>query len=235
MVASHNLKFWEVRYFSFYFILFLLLFSVLGSSTSKTTLQLQARLFRRNNPDVHYCNAIYNFMKWRIIKHRTDLTFFSADAKCKVSVGEPDFPLSSVSPGKKVVVGVNESFRVADHDFSKVSLIPDAIFVQDIPEPQDGKLADEYLHDDSKNSWFCGQVCYEVKNMVTQASTALREVAEMGKILDLEGSQTSCFFAMTWWWALGNELSLCSNTLIGLFLHYDMDEVLVCRPDAGLS
>ena len=71
--------------------------------------------------------------------------------------------------------------------------------------------------------------------MVTQASTALREVAEMGKILDLEGSQTSCFFAMTWWWTLGNELSLCSNTLIGLFLHHDMDEVLVCRPDAGLS
>ena len=58
---------------------------------------------------------------------------------------------------KKNVVGVNESFRVADHDFSKVSLIPDAIFVQDIPEPQDDKPADEYLHDDSKNSWFFGK------------------------------------------------------------------------------
>ena len=96
-------------------------------------------------------------MKQRAIKHRTDSTFFSADAKCKVSVGEPDFPLASVSQGKKVVVGVNESFRVADHDFSKVSLIPDAIFVQDIPEPQDDKPAHEYLHDDSKNSWFFGK------------------------------------------------------------------------------
>ena len=32
--------------------------------------------------------------------------------------------------------------------------------------------------------------------MVTQASTALR-VAEMGKILDFEGSQASHFFAIT--------------------------------------
>ena len=150
----------------------------------KVKRMIQARLFRKNNPDAHYCNAIYNFMKQRAIKHRTDSTFFSADAKCKVSVGEPDFPLASVSRGKKVVVGVNESFRVADHDFSKVSLIPDAIFVQDIPEPQDDKPADEYLHDDSKNSWFRGQVYYKVKNMVTQATTALRGIVEMGKILD---------------------------------------------------
>ena len=90
-------------------------------------------------------------MKQRAIKHRTDSSFFSADAKCRVSVGEPDFPLPSVSRGKKVVVGVNESFRVDDHDFSKVSLIPDAIFVQDISKPQDDKSTDEYLHDDKKS------------------------------------------------------------------------------------
>ena len=74
-----------------------------------------------------------------------------------------------------------------------LSLIP----IQDIPERQDDKLADEYLHDDSKNSWFRGQVYYRVKNMETQASTALRGVAEMGKILDLEGRQASRFFVIT--------------------------------------
>ena len=65
---------------------------------------IQARLFRKNNPDAHYCNGIYNFMKQRAINHRTDSTFFSTDAKCKVSVGEPDFPLASVTRCKKVVV-----------------------------------------------------------------------------------------------------------------------------------
>ena len=110
------------------------------------------------------------------------------------------------------MVGVNKSFAVADHDFSKVSLIPDAIFVQDIPEPQDDKPADEYLHGDSKNSWFRRQVYYGVKNMVTQASTALRGVAEMGKILDLDGSQASRFFCYNRWWrGSANGLSPCSK------------------------
>ena len=202
----------------------------------KVKRMIQTRLFRKNYPDTHYCNALYKFMKKRAIKHRTDSTFCSADAKCKVYIGEPDFPLASVPRGKKVLVGVNESFKAADHDFSKVSLIPDAIFAQDIPELQDEKRADEYLYDESKNSWFRGQVYYGVKNMVTQAITALRGVAEMGKILDLEGSQASRFFAIT----DGGEdqqmdyLSL-QKSLIGLFLHHDMDEILVCRPAAGLS
>ena len=134
------------------------------------------------------------------------------------------------------MVGVNKSFAVADHDFSKVSLIPDAIFVQDIPEPQDDKPADEYLHGDSKNSWFRRQVYYGVKNMVTQASTALRGVAEMGKILDLDGSQASRFFAIT---DGGEDRRMdylpVQKSLIGLFFHRDMDEVLVCRPAAGFS
>ena len=72
--------------------------------------------------------------------------------------------------------------------------------------------------------------------MVAQAGTALRGVAEMGKILDLEGSQASRFFAITdggedW---QTDHLSV-EKSLIGLILHHDMDEVLVCRPAARLS
>ena len=59
--------------------------------------------------------------------------------------------------------------------------------------------------------------------------------AEMVKILDLEGSQASRFFAIT---DGGRDrqtdyLSV-QKLLIGLFLHHDMDEVLMCRPAAGL-
>ena len=57
--------------------------------------------------------------------------------------------------------------------------------------------------------------------MVTQARTALRGVAEMGKTLDLEGSQASRFFAIT--------------DDGGHDVHHDMDEVLVCRPATVLS
>ena len=72
--------------------------------------------------------------------------------------------------------------------------------------------------------------------MVAQAGTALRGVAEMGKILDLEGSQASRFFAITdggedW----RTDYLSVKKSLIGLFLHHDMDEFLVCRSAAGLS
>ena len=60
----------------------------------KVKQMIQARPFRKINPDADYCNAIYDFMKQRTINHMTDSTFYSADAKCKVSVGEPDFPLA---------------------------------------------------------------------------------------------------------------------------------------------
>ena len=61
--------------------------------------------------------------------------------------------------------------------------------------------------------------------MVTQASTALTGVAEMGKILDLEGSQASHFFAITDGGGdrQTNYLSV-QKLLIGLFLHHNMDE-----------
>ena len=43
--------------------------------------------------------------------------------------------MAAVSQGKKVLVGVNETAMVADHDFSKISIIPDAVLIQDVPEP----------------------------------------------------------------------------------------------------
>ena len=63
------------------------------------------------------------------------IAFVSADAKCKVSIGEPGFPLAAVSQVKKVLVGANETAMVADDDFSKISIIPDAVLIQDVPEP----------------------------------------------------------------------------------------------------
>lgn len=62
----------------------------------------------------------------------------SADAKCKVTVGEPGYPNAAVSRGKAVIVGVNQKFIVRDHDFSKVSLISDAMLIHTVPEKEDG-------------------------------------------------------------------------------------------------
>ena len=58
--------------------------------------------------------------------HRDTSTLFSVDAKCKVSAGEPDFPIAFVTRGKKVIAGMNQSPEVSDYDFSKISIIPDS-------------------------------------------------------------------------------------------------------------
>ena len=64
---------------------------------------VQARLFRKSNPNSYCANAVFKFMKIRAVKNRHDVAFFSANAKCKVPVGEPDFPIASVTCGKKVI------------------------------------------------------------------------------------------------------------------------------------
>ena len=60
-----------------------------------------------------------------------------------------------VARGKRFIVRVNESFKVANHDFSKISTVPDAVFVQQIPEENDSE-GDKFNID--TNSWFSGQV-----------------------------------------------------------------------------
>ena len=100
----------------------------------KVRRMVQARLLRKSNPDSHYAKAVYKALKKRAIKNRENHAFVSTDAKCKVSVGEPDYPVAAVSRGKRVIVGVNQVLKVADHDFTKISIIPDAYLLHDIPE-----------------------------------------------------------------------------------------------------
>ena len=96
------------------------------TSRFKVKRMVQARLLRKNNSDSHYTNAVYSFLKERAIQNTTCTAMISADAKCKVSVGEPGFQIAVVSR-EKAVVGRNEVFKVGDHDFPKVSLIPDLL------------------------------------------------------------------------------------------------------------
>ena len=81
------------------------------------------------------------------------------DDKHKISVGEPGIPKASVPLGCRVLVGRNEVFQVADHDFSKLSLIPTTILVNEIPESVDG-------------SWYRGNLYVGVKLTALQSSTA---------------------------------------------------------------
>ena len=73
---------------------------------------VQARILRKANPDAHYARTDYKFLKERAIKHRLNTVFFNADAKCKISVGEPGFPLAAVARGEKVIIGSNQNLKL---------------------------------------------------------------------------------------------------------------------------
>ena len=76
----------------------------------------------------------------------SNIAFFSADSKCKVPIGEPGYQIALVTRGKKVIVGLNEKLLVTNHDFSKLSIIPDAYLLHEIPEKDE--LTDEKVDDD---------------------------------------------------------------------------------------
>lgn len=44
--------------------------------------------------------------------------------KHKGKVGEPNYPVAAAKRGRKVLVHLNKTFEVGDHDFTKFSLIP---------------------------------------------------------------------------------------------------------------
>ena len=90
----------------------------------------------------------------------------SDDAKCKVTLGEPGSPIAAVSRGKQVIVESGESLEACDHDFSNISMIPDAILIQDIPKPQvnNGEEDSDVTEGNSDNSWYRGQVYYGIKS-----------------------------------------------------------------------
>ena len=73
---------------------------------------VQAQLFQKSNPDDHYANAAYKFMRERVVKTSQNIAFFSADAKCKVPIGESGYPIAVVTRGKKVIVGLNAALKI---------------------------------------------------------------------------------------------------------------------------
>ena len=75
---------------------------------------------------------------------------------------------------KHAILGSNQSFKVGDHDFSKLSLIPDGILILDIPTERSLDEDIDAGDDDGDNrvtttlgEWYWGQVYYGIKSMVS--------------------------------------------------------------------
>ena len=104
---------------------------------------VQQRNIRKFSPDDHYCNALFKYAEQLAIKFSDHCAFISTDDKCKIKVGEPNFPVAAVAHGKRVLVSKEQVLEVADHDTSSIKLIPTVRLSHDIPDEVD-------------KSWHCG-------------------------------------------------------------------------------
>lgn len=136
----------------------------------KIKFMVAARQFRKSHIDCYYASAIFRYEKEFCVKFRESTTFICEDDKHTIKVGEPDYPVAAVERGKKVVVGVNQTMVVGDHDFTKFSLSPSVSLDVEIPENMDGGFYD-------------GQVYVGLKENAFQKSTALRHACERDHVL----------------------------------------------------
>ena len=67
---------------------------------------VQSRQLHKDNPDAHYCAAIFKYMEQFTIIFQEYRTVVSLDDKNNIEIGEPNFPVASVDRGKEVLVGL---------------------------------------------------------------------------------------------------------------------------------
>ena len=106
---------------------------------------VQKRLFRKTHPDEHYCAGLFRYQREFALKFRDFTNFVCVDDKHRVKVGQPGFPVAATERGREVIVSLNETFAVGDHDFIRFSIIPSVEFHLDIP-------------DSFERSWYTGKV-----------------------------------------------------------------------------
>lgn len=180
-------------------------------------MMVQKRQFRKTHVDEHYCAAIFRYLREYALKFRDGSMVICLDDKHRLKVGEPGFPVAAAERGRRVIVSLQEEFHVADHDFTRFSIIPSVIFSIDIPDSIEG-------------SWYHGQVCVVFKEAAFQPSSPIRHGTELSSWLTTRIANKSCLFLYTDG-GPDHRLTYLSAqlSLIALFLNLNLDFLCVAR------
>ena len=119
--------------------------------------------------------------------------------------------------GKKVLVSVNKSFMVGDHDFTRNSLTPSVALFIEIPESING-------------SFYHGQVCVGVKDSVFEASSTYRHTTELNNLLTMQNDSNPMLLLYTDG-GPDHRVNFLSVQLsyVALFLTRDLDYLVAVR------
>lgn len=107
---------------------------------------VQARQLRKFHPDAHYASALYRYLRSFAVRYLSFCALASLDDKHHYKVGEPNYPVAAVERGKAVLVSLDKTFTVSDHDFTRFSLVPSVDFLIDIPATPDDSSSWASLH-----------------------------------------------------------------------------------------
>jgi hypothetical protein len=184
---------------------------------------VQIRQLRVDHIDSHYASAIFRYLKELAIKFKESTWLVFMDDKHRCKVGEPGFPVAAVERGKQVVVTKNEIFAVADHDFTKCSLIPSVTMICDIPN-------------NIEDSFYKGKVKIGLKDAIFQGSSSLRYMTELYDIL----INTKLDHPFLMLYTDGgpdhrNTFLRVQLTLIAMFVMLDLDYLVAIRTPPGHS
>ena len=183
----------------------------------KLKFMVQSRQFRSSHVDVHYASALFRYEKEFAIQFRDNTEFFCMDDKHTCKIGEPNHPVAAVERGKKVIVNLNKSFQVADHDFTKISITPSVTLRVNVPDSIDG-------------SFYDGQVYVGIKENCFEASSPIRHMAELYNVIQREEIKKPilCFYTDG---GPDHRVTYASVqiALICLFLKTDSDMIIAVR------
>ena len=131
---------------------------------------VQQRQLCHSHVDSHYAACFFRYIREYAIVCHDFRNFVCLDDKHRIKVGEPDVPVASVERGRQLLVSRNERMLVADHDFTKFSLIPSVIFHLKI-------------HEEISDSWYTGQVYIGFKDAIFEPSSPIRHATELYSVL----------------------------------------------------
>ena len=178
---------------------------------------VQQRQWRKRHVNSHYAACIFRYQREFAVKLRNSAVFACVDDKHRVKVGEPSCPVAAAERGRQVIVSSGTSFQVADHDFTRFSMIPSVTLLVDIPESVSG-------------SWYDGSVCVTYKDSAFEPSSPIRHAAELRALLADKAATNPVLFL----YADGgpdHRVTYMSVklALISLFVDLDLDYVCAAR------
>ena len=184
----------------------------------KIKYMIQARQFRKSHPDAHYASDLFRYQREFAVKFKSHTTFVCVDDKHRAKVGEPGFPVAAAERGRRVIVGLDSSMEVGDHDFTHFSVIPSVSFVLDIPEAVE-------------ESWYRGQVMVSVKESAFEPSSPICHCTELCNVLTSKGLDSQPMLCLYSDGGPDHRLTYLSVqlSLIGIFLTLDLDYLCACR------